>query len=67
MPAHQPVNNLGVLPANRPLSQDEDLASLIGLQLMRTPEERLMVSARMSEMRANARRIKEADDTISPS
>lgn len=53
--------------ANRPLTPDEDLASLIGLQLMRTPEERLMVSARMSEMRANARRIKEADDTISPS
>ena len=67
MPASQSANDLGVLPANRPLSQDEDLASLIGLQLMRTPEERLMVSARMSEMRANARRIKEADDTISPS
>lgn len=62
-----PARSKGVLPANRPLSQDEDLASLIGLQLMRTPEERLMVSARMSEMRANARRIKEADDTISSS
>lgn len=47
-----------------PPRSDEDLASLIGLQLMRTPEERLMVSARMSEMRANAHRIKEADDTV---